>query len=153
SPTLYKLLTFGMGVSGSWVTLVAGGVMGLVSAAFSLLPASVESPINSALLATFFMALFSDLFRVIMNNQGGVIKNLAKFLFGQTGLSVSGAAIIFGLVIIFLVVRATRGNDIQAVYTRLPRSSRVSLQVVILLALVYVVLVLPQVAGPFIAQV
>jgi divalent metal cation (Fe/Co/Zn/Cd) transporter len=90
SPTLYKLLTFGKGVGNAWALVEIGAASGLLGSAYLTLPNLFQGPVNRALFFTIFMALFSGLFRVIMINQGPAMGKAAKYLFGQSGLSMEG---------------------------------------------------------------
>ncbi len=150
---LYDLLTFKRGVSGVWVLPAFGAISGLIGAAFLLLPQKLRQPITRALLITILLALFSGLFRVVLINQGAAMENIAKFLFGQTGLTVSGAVIFLVGVFLGTTIWSARGKDVQTRITHLPKSRQISLRVVFFALVAFIALGLPQVSGPFIAQV
>ena len=153
SPTLYKLLTFGKGVGNAWLLPALGAVAGLIGSSFLLLQQGIRRPITNALLFLIFMALFSGLFRVVMINQGPGMEKAAKYLFGQTGLTVNGT-IIFSIVIIFIsVLWSAKGKAVQTSITRLPKSRQLTLRILFFALIAYIALALPQVSGPFIAQV
>ncbi|MBM3126035.1 MAG: hypothetical protein FJZ87_13340 [Chloroflexi bacterium] len=100
-----------------------------------------------------FMALFSGLFRVVMINQGETIEVLAKYLFGQTGMTISGATIFFVLIVSGSMFWNTMGTNIKSGVSRLPKTSQTTIRILFFALLAYVALGLPQVSGPFIAQV
>jgi branched-chain amino acid transport system permease protein len=153
SPPLYNLLTFVKGQSHIWPLLVYGALGGILGAGFQLLPKLHRTMLLRGLLVVFFMALFSGLFRVVMINQLGVIAIAAKFLFGQTGLTMAGALIFFFAVIIIAYWWNSRGQHVQARYAGLPRRGQISLRVLALILIIYIAIALPTVSGPFIAQV
>lgn len=152
SPGLYKVLTFGK-EGGEWFWLAIGAFSGLIGGAYLFVPWSLRRPINNALLFTFLMSLFAGLFRVVMINQKGSISKLAKYLFGQTGLTLAGALIFFFAVVLISYFWGRRGGQVRAQYAALPRNGKLSLQIIAFLLIGFVLLALPRVSGPFIAQV
>lgn len=153
TPILLQLLTFNQGTGGVWQLPVFGAIAGLVGGAFLLLPPTIRKPITSAILVVIFMALFSSLFRVIMINQGGGIERAAKYIFGQTGLTINGGLIFFFGTILVSILRSSQTRNVQNLVDRLPQKGKISLRIASILLLAYVVIMLPHAAGPFIAQV
>ena len=153
SPALYSLLTNKKGTGNLWVLPTMGAISGILGATFLLLPDTVRRPISRGLVSVIFMALFSGLFRVVMINQGPGMSKAAKYLFGQTGLTLEGTLIFFFGVVLITMLWNYQGKTIQSSIARLPKSGQVSLRVVTIALIAYVALGLPQVAGPFIAQV
>ncbi|KAA0285069.1 MAG: branched-chain amino acid ABC transporter permease [Chloroflexi bacterium] len=153
SPTLYQLLTFEQGVGYSWILPAIGALAGLLGAVYVFLPSNVSHPINRGLLVIVFMALFSGLFRVVLINQGPEMEKAAKYLFGQTGLTKAGALIFFLGVILLTLLWTYQGRNVRQGITRLPKGGRLSLQVIAFALIGFIALALPQVSGPFIAQV
>src|SRR5829696_443960 len=99
------------------------------------------------------MALFSNLFRVVMINQKGGVAKAAKYLFGQTGLTVEGTLIFFIAVVVIAFLWNYRGKQVQARIAGLPKRGQLTLCVVAVLLILYIAVALPTVSGPFIAQV
>ncbi len=153
SPNLYNLLTFEKGVSGVWALPVISAISGLVGAAFLLLPQTFRKPLTQATLFLFFMALFSGLFRVVLINQGANWEKIAKYLYGQTGVTLNGALIFFFAVVFISVLWSWRGQMVKTSVARLPKGGQLTLRLLTFAAIGYVALGLPQVSGPFIAQV
>jgi branched-chain amino acid transport system permease protein len=151
SPALYNVLTLGKGISFSWVVIIACGIAGLAGGAFPLLSETIRVPISRALLFTIFMALFAGLFRVVFINQH--LEVIAKLLFGQTGLTLTGAIIFFGGVVAGLMFWNARGQAIQGNLAQMPKSRQLSLRVGVFVLITLFALALPQLAGAFIAQV
>ncbi|HEY9828732.1 MAG TPA: hypothetical protein V6D19_25200 [Stenomitos sp.] len=153
SPPLYNLLTFGKGEGNIWPLPLIGAAAGILGAAFMFMPDMYRRPLTRGLLTTFFLALFSGLFRVVMINQKGGVAKAAKYLFGQTGLTVEGALIFFITVVVIAFLWNFRGKEVQARISRLPKRGQLSLRVIGFLLILYIAIGLPQVSGPFIAQV
>lgn len=153
SPGLYKVLTLEKGLSGIWILPAAGAIAGLLGAALPFLPNVVRRPLTHAVLFLFFMALFSGLFRVIMINQGERGEKIAKYLFGQTGMTVPGAIIFFVAVVAISAFWSALGEQVQTQVANLPKSGKISLRVVMIAVIAFIAIGLPQVSGPFIAQV
>lgn len=150
---LLQLLTFNQGVGGVWQLPVYGAVAGLAGSAFLRLTPERQKPIVRALMVVIFMALFSSLFRVIMINQGGVIEVGAKALFSQTGLTQLGGLVFFFGTLLFFYLWSSQGDRVQNAVDRLSPRGKLSLRIAGFILLAYVVIMLPQAAGPFIAQV
>jgi branched-chain amino acid transport system permease protein len=153
SPSLYELLTFNRGMAGVWILPTLGAISGLIGAAFQLIPQKLRQPITLALLITILLALFSGLFRVILINQGPAMENLAKYLFGQTGLTISGAVIFLVGVFLISIIWSAKGKDLQTGITRLPKGWQIVLRVAFFILIAFIALGLPQASGSFIAQV
>ena len=153
SPPLYNLLTFGKGQGYIWPLPLIGAIAGLAGAAFLMIPATFRGPLTRAVIFTFFMALFSGLFRVVMLNQKGTVAKAAKYLFGQTGLTYAGTLIFFFAVFLIALFWIFRGKEVQERYSHLPKRGQLSFRIFLLLIIVYIAIGLPRVSGPFIAQV
>ena len=151
SPSLYQLLTFGKGTGNLWIMPGVGAISGLIGASYLLLPQLFQRTINRALLVTIFMALFSNLFRVIFINQG--MGQIAKFIFGQTGLTIPGTLIFFLGVILLSLFWNNRGKQIQSSVAKLPKGGQLALRGATIGVIAIIALGLPQASGPFIAQV
>jgi branched-chain amino acid transport system permease protein len=153
SPALYDLLTFKKGLGYVWNLPAFGAAAGLLGAAFLLLPKFLQRPISRATIFLIFMALFSGLFRVVMINQGGKWVTAAKYLFGQTGVTLPGALIFFFGVMALTLLWGFQGSKVQSGINRLPKQGQLALRLLTYALIAYIAIGLPQVSGPFIAQV
>ena len=153
SPGLYQILTFEQGLSGIWIWPLICSVFGVIGSVYFLLSSAIRQPVNRGLIVLVALALFSGLLRVVMINQGLLFGYFAKFLFGQTGLTLAGALIFFFGTIATFITWKRRGNEFQARVKAMPRSGQLALRIFLLLLIGYIALGLPQVSGPFIAQV
>lgn len=153
SPGLYNILTFDGMENYFLIWLALGVVGGLIGGAFLLMPVSLRRPIILGLLVTFLMSLFAGLFRVVMINQKGPVEKAARYLFGQTGLTIEGALIIFFAVSIFAYFWSARGRQVRARVDGMPKNGKLALRIVLIALVLFIALGLPRVSGPFIAQV
>jgi branched-chain amino acid transport system permease protein len=153
SPALYSMLTFGGGVARAWILILVGALAGLTGAGFYLLPARLRHPILRGLLVVFLISLFTGLIGVIMINQGGVVAQAERFLFGQTGLSLNGTIVVFLATTAWVLFWSARGAVVQDRVARLPKAGGLSLRVALFAILIYVLLRLPEVSGLFVSQV
>ena len=153
SPSLYKILTFGGMENYILVWLIIGVVGGLIGGAYLLIPVRFRRPVTIGLLATFLMSLFAGLFRVVLINQKGPVEKAARYLFGQTGLSVEGALIIFLSVTLISYFWSVRGKEVRARTAAMPKTGKRTLQIILILLIAFIAIGLPRVSGPFIAQV
>ncbi len=153
SPTLFAILTHKQGASGAWQYIGFGAISGFLGAFLFSIPAFFKTNISKAILITFLLALFSGLFRVILVNQGGSIAKAGKYMFGQTGLTISGGVIFFVSILTISLLWSTGSKNIQKGFVKIPKQGQTGVKVVGIALLLYIVLVLPQVSGAFIAQV
>ncbi|MBE0680323.1 MAG: branched-chain amino acid ABC transporter permease [Anaerolineales bacterium] len=153
SPSLFDLLTFKGGTNWIWMYPAIGMAAGLLGTILFLLPEKFRQPITRAIFITFLLALFSGLFRVVMINQSDNIAKAGKYLFGQTGLTLSGAIIFFVAVVSISMFWSAESTNLQKGFARIPKKGQTGVRVVVFAILAYMVLMLPQVSGPFIAQV
>jgi branched-chain amino acid transport system permease protein len=153
SPSLFNLLTFKGGTSWVWIYPAIGIAAGLLGAVLFLLPEKFRGPTTRAIFITFLMALFSGLFRVVMINQLGNTAKLGRYLFGQTGLTLTGTIIFFIAVVAISMFWSARSTNIQQGYARIPKTGQITIRVAVFALLAFIALALPQVSGPFIAQV
>ena len=149
SPDLYKILTFGNGVAGSWIPIAFGAVLGAAGSVGARLPSSSRRPLTTLVLTLLLAGLFAGTFRNAMLSTP--LAGLARLLFAPLGLTVVGAIVV---VLVFV------GGGELYFYTRVrdrvkgmaPAQQRLVTWPLLGIAAV-VVLVLPQALGPFVAQV
>jgi branched-chain amino acid transport system permease protein len=154
SPALYNILTFGQGTQGLLILIAVGGICGLAGAGLYLLPRWIRRPVVYGLLVTVAAALFSGLFSVVLTNQGGVIARTSKYFFGRlSGLTLEGALILFFGTVLVVMLWSARGTQVKAGYARMPQTGKTGFLIFIGTILLFIVLFLPRVSGPFIAQV
>ncbi len=149
SPRLYDLLTFGLGLPGSWIPLVVGAVIGAAAGALYDVPARFRTPVGWGLIAVVALGLFAGLLRTPLLTSG--LSQLARFLFAPEGLTPVGALIVF---VLATGLHAARGP--AAVARRMdalpPRQRRAVFAAGGVFGLLLVI-VMPLALGGFFAQV
>jgi branched-chain amino acid transport system permease protein len=160
SQTLYDIVTFDLGLAGAWIPAAVGALLGAVAGGLALLPVAVLRSLTWAMVAVILFGLFANLLRTPM--LGTPLAGLARFLFAADGLTVAGAAIVFVITLAISrapdirpwrqeagveMVEETEGSTGPAITAR-----RVA-ALPLILAAVAVVLLLPHLLGPFVAQV
>jgi len=149
SPELYDLLTFGLGVAGSWIPMAVGALVGAIAAVVVALPDSLRRPIIAGFTAVVVMGLFAGLLRTPMLTSP--LSDLARFLFAPDGLTVAGAVLVFVGVAAVVAIRGPL--TARRRYDALPDRTRRALLVPALLVMSLVVLLFPISFGSFLAQV
>jgi branched-chain amino acid transport system permease protein len=149
SPALYEILTFGNGVAGSWIAIVIGAVVGAAGGIGGRLPTAARRPLTTFVMALLLAGLFAGILRTAMLTTP--LAGMARLLFSSLGLTVIGAVATVALFV--------GGRELWH-YTRLrqrvvamPPASRRLVVWPVFAILAFIVLVLPQALGPFVAQV
>ena len=150
SPGTSDVLTFGLGVGGAWIPIVAlaavGGATGLLLTA----RADIQRPASSALLALLMTGLFAGLLRPPLL-ASSVTAALGRILFASDGLTVAGAVFV---VIAVIGGRVAAGRiALQSRVAGLSPARRRSVRPIGLVALILFAVWLPHGVGPFFAQV
>jgi len=149
SPELYSMLTMGLGVAGAWIPAVEGLVLGALAAGIGRLPDHIRSPLVRGLFAILIVGLFAGLLRAPLMSAG--LFQVARLLFTGDGLTVTGAVLVFAVVVIGRVLRQRVG--VAARVAALPVERREQLRIPAIAVLIGIILVLPLLLGPFFAQV
>ncbi|MFZ0532853.1 MAG: hypothetical protein WAM09_06700 [Anaerolineales bacterium] len=98
SPDLIALLTFKLPLAlGLLVLIVASVVIGVISAAFLLLPARIRGALSQAVLTIVIVGLFRDLIVTVITHWG-FVRYAFLWLFAQSGLSILGGIVLFVII-------------------------------------------------------
>jgi branched-chain amino acid transport system permease protein len=151
SPLLYGLLTFGLGTAGFWVPVVAGAVLGVLGALIVVLPPVVRDPVTWTLATLISLGLFAGLLRNPM--LGSFLSPVGRFLFAASGLTVAGALITIVLVGGWLIFWRQRRAAVRQRVEQMPAASRRMGAIVLAGLGLLLVLAMPHLLGPFVAQV
>jgi branched-chain amino acid transport system permease protein len=157
APALYDIITFGLGVTGAWIPAVIGVALGGVAGGLALMPVSVLRAATAAFTAVLLFALFAGLLRTPMLSTP--LAGFARFLFSSNGLTVAGAAIIFVLTLVIVRIPDIRParHEPGVELVEDPEKPVITPARVIALPVIVVgvvlVLLLPHLLGPFVAQV
>ncbi|MEP7082028.1 MAG: branched-chain amino acid ABC transporter permease [Chloroflexota bacterium] len=149
SPALYDVITFETGLAGAWIPTLFGVGLGALAGALALLPAATFRSLARGFVGVLLFGLFAGLLRTPM--LGGPLEGLARLLFASDGLTIAGAVIIFVLVTAGSFVR--RRKVLPDPLADLPAPQRRLIALPFLVLGVIALLLLPQVLGPFFAQV
>ena len=151
SDNLYALLTFGQGTYlGAALLVVVGALVGALTGALLLLSPAVRNTILMALAYVVMIGLLSDLLRLIILGWGP-ISGVFLWLFTGRALSIVGALVIAGLVVLFSVLRH-RGL-ITVPRPMAPARARGKLDWRRLAILLVILLALPPVLGSYMSEV
>jgi branched-chain amino acid transport system permease protein len=149
SPTMYEIISYGMGTVGAALNVVFGAIIASVAAAVRLAPLAIRRPVITGAAAVLFMGLFSGILRNAMLTTP--LEDLARMLFTAQGLTVLGAVV---TVVVAVGIREVwHYAGARQRIKDLPRGRRRALSVPVFLVLAFVVIFLPQALGPFVAQV
>jgi branched-chain amino acid transport system permease protein len=151
SPLLYSLLTFGVGVAGFWVPLLAGALLGALGSLLYRLTPRVREPVAWTLGMLIALGLFAGLLRTPM--LGSFLAPVGRFLFGPNGLTVAGALITILVVGGWLVIWRQNRALVRQRVEQMPVASRRAGALLLAAAGLALVLALPHLLGPFVAQV
>jgi branched-chain amino acid transport system permease protein len=91
SPDLFDLLTHGQGIGGVWIMPLAGLLLGMATAATTMLRPSLRRPLVWTVGALVMVGLFSPLIRVPLLNSA--LAGLGGLLFAIQGLTPAGAVV------------------------------------------------------------
>jgi branched-chain amino acid transport system permease protein len=149
SPELYALLTFGLGVGGSWIPALVGAAMGALAAAFWLLPDRFRSPLVRGLLSILILGLFGGLLRERLQAAG--LGEIGRLLFSFEGVTVTGAILIFVGVVGGRILR--QRISFRARFDTLPETRQRQLRIPFLLLVIAFASSLPLLLGPAFAMV
>ena len=157
SPALYKILTFEMeNTTTAFIyLLLAGTIIGLLSAVIHLIPSVWRNAVISGLLLSLLIAIIQDLIRVTLSPFPAVTKALA-WMFGtrgQEGLSVIGAITVFLIVTLLNFFSSTRGGVIRKRIRSLPKGTQRGLQWFSWIVILLLLLLWPRVAGTYLSEV
>lgn len=157
SPNLYKILTFENENTTTVVIvlLIAGAVIGLLTALVHVIPLIWRRAVISGLTIAALIALLQDLIRITISPFPAFSESIA-WMFGskgEEGLSVNGALVVFIIVTAFNYFSATRGDAVRGRVSALPSGTQTALRWTSWGLLGAFLLIWPQIAGPYLSEV
>jgi branched-chain amino acid transport system permease protein len=150
SPTLYQILSFKVALpTGYIIPIITNFIVGLIAALIYILPPRFRTAILQALIIVVLLGLLRDLLTTIITRWGPLMV-LFEWLFANSGMSVTGAIVVF---IAFTALVFWQGGRPKAIkkttFTRREKILRyISLGVIAVL-----ILLLPQILGIFFSEV
>ncbi len=153
SPTLIEILTFGQGpIVGSLILLGVMTLLGMIGAAFHILPERVKKPLLTGVLWVLAVGLLSEILLLILRPY--TARSVQKFLFGSKGITVQTAVIVFFIAIIFDIIWNTRGRETyQKRVIRLDDKQKKLLRNINIGLGILIVLILPFAVGTYLTEV
>lgn len=153
SPALINILTFEQGpTTGSLILLGVMTSLGLIGAAFDLLPRRVQKPLLYGLLWTLGIGLMSEILLLILRPY--TARSVLQFLFGAKGITPITAVIIFVLATLGSAGWAAGGQRLVAERrANLSATQNKRVNQVGLAIFAVVILVLPRILGTYLTEV
>ena len=153
SPALIEILTFGQGpVVGSLILLLVMTVLGIVGAAFHILPEKVKKPLFTGVMWVIAVGMLSEILLLILRPYTS--RDIQKILFGSKGITVETAVVVFIIAVIFDIWWNARGHKTyQKTVVRLDDTQKKRLKYLnIGLGIIFVIM-LPFIVGTYLTEV
>ncbi|MBK8987900.1 MAG: leucine/isoleucine/valine transporter permease subunit [Chloroflexi bacterium] len=153
SPALIEILTFGQEpVTGSLILLAVMGVLGVLGAAFDMLPQRIQKPLLYGLLWTLCIGLLSEILLLILRPYAP--RGLLSFLFGAKGITPVTAVLIFILATVGSAWWAAQGQGaMQQRRATMSPSTATQLRRLNIGLLIIFILMLPIIMGTYLTEV
>lgn len=156
SPNLLKILTFESGIPNGLISLIIiSTICGVVGGALYILPAKIRRAISLGLGMVAFLGLMEDIIQVTIASTGSGTSPIG-WMFGrgtQSGLSIVGAIVVFGVVIGGNLLWGENAPKINAQVSKMPANRQRSLRILGYGLVILVVLYLPAVLGLYLTEV
>jgi branched-chain amino acid transport system permease protein len=154
NPPLLVMLTFGQQpalLGAAWLVLL-GAALGGVGALFPFLDDRIRRPLAGGLIATALAGMLQELIRPILANSG-VTKPVHDLLYTWSGLTLRGAAIIFLIVGLAVLLWDLNRRRIETAFGGLEPRARRQLRLGLWGVVALLLALFPMFAGNFIGQV
>ena len=149
---LADILQFDQGPGlGSVLQILAGTICGLVGATLHLVPSPVARALSIGGIITIIVALMEPFIGPVLRNLS--LDVVEEFLYSGGGLTLIGFIVVYALVAGGVYAWARRGGAVKARYQAMPSDRRRTTKLVAYVALVIVLLILPQVVGQRLSEV
>ena len=153
SPALIEILTFGQGpVVGSLILLMVMTVLGIIGAAFHILPEKVKKPLFTGVMWVITVGMLSEILLLILRPYTS--RSIQKMLFGSKGITVETAVVVFIIAVIFDIWWNARGHKTyQKTVIRLDDTQKKRLKYLNIGLGIIFVLMLPFIVGTYLTEV
>jgi branched-chain amino acid transport system permease protein len=142
SPRLIEILTFGNeGILALVLMMVVGAIGSLAGALIQSLPSRYGSAIFQGFIWVALIGLLQELLQVVLTTLGA--HGATNWLFGNKGLSVIGAVVIFGVVLALTLYSSGNRTSLQARIKTLPAASQRAIRWVSIALVIPLVWILP----------
>ncbi len=154
SPQMASLIAFGQAnqANGLALLLLTTTILGGIGGLLEVLPKAWRSALVGGLTWVVMVGLFDVVFSAFF--RGAKLQQIDSFLYSAAGgLHLNGAMLVFIVAASLYFVRESQGKAIGRRYRQLPDPARRSVKYGGLAALVLILLILPELLGPFISEV
>ena len=154
SPALIEILTFGQdSLVGTIILVLLMAVLGIIGAAFHLLPESYKKPLLAGTLWTLGIGLFADTL-VNMNIIQIIPRPVLRVFFSTKGVKPLSAVIIFVVATVVTAWWESRGRErLRKRQEKLTVEQQTVWRRILLVALVVLILILPMILGVYLSEV
>jgi len=153
SPVLFMILTFHQGPAlGIPLLLLTGMLCGLAAALIYLAPKVISRSLVGALVTVAAAGVLQDTLRPVIGLWGPVSK-INRLLFAANGLKVSGAVVLFVLMVVILALWNSKADAVKTRFDSLPAGRQRGLRLGGWLLLAFILLILPHLLGLFLSEV
>ena len=152
SPDLFELLTFGHGLGGGTLVVLALATgLGALGGALHLLPERVRQAIVSGLVWTFAIALLRLIVVDLIEELPGDIEDLIYNV--EEAMRWGAAVVLFIAVVAISYTASRRSGTVRDRFAALPASERTGVGLLIAFLLIGVGFALPSILGSFISEI
>jgi len=153
SPALIEILTFGQGpVVGSLILLVVMTALGVVGAAFHVLPEKVKKPLFTGVMWVLAVGMLSEILLLILRPY--MARDIQKMVFGSKGIMLQTAVVVFIIAVVFDIWWNARGHKTyQKTVVRLDDTQKKRLKRLNIGLGIIFVLILPFIVGTYLTEV
>jgi len=147
-----EILTLGMEFPVAALAVAAAGLaIGIAAAALHLLQPRLRRPLVIAVTTTLLVSLMEPFLRVVLLQLGQ--DDVAGFFYETGGLTIAGAAVVFGATLVIGLFNAYRGRAVRQRVSALPPRQQRNLQIIAFVVGLVILLWLPQLIGSFLSEV
>ncbi len=151
-PQLSETLRFEQGVAfGSLILIGLSALLGAGGAALHVLPGRIAKAISVGMIITIIVALMEPFLGAVLRNVE--LRAVESFLYDSGGLTPLGFIVVFGLVAGGIYLWSTRGDRARARVAAMPKDQRRTAKIVVYLALLGILMILPQIVGQRLSEV
>ncbi|HBG74344.1 MAG: hypothetical protein A2X25_13575 [Chloroflexi bacterium GWB2_49_20] len=151
SPTLYSILNFNQGIYlGGLILMIVSGIIGALGAGFLLIPPRLRNAFLQAVVWTVLLGLMRDLL-IVMIARWGAISYIFRWIFASSGLTITGALVIFFLVGVVYYWRSGKKQDLPV--KKILSKKQKNIRFGKLVAAVILMLLLPQILGIYFSEI
>ncbi|MEM7343034.1 MAG: hypothetical protein AAF485_02215 [Chloroflexota bacterium] len=154
SPALIEILTFAQESMATGLIWMIGAItiLSVFGAALYILPALIRRAVFVGLSAVLIIGMLQELLEVILS-RSDTTEPISDFLFGKTGLSITGTLVIFVVFSLLNAFWSTQGDTVKTGVSNLPDTQRKALNWTFIAIGFVFVITLPQLVGPYISQI